>query len=160
MSEGKSKSCTTTDEAIRKILQQSSFPKSSSALPPASNKRRAAGTNHARKPPPLPPPAPAPMRSHQQSPVTPLAPHTPPPTQYTVVVDTLPPQYDIYHPYPVTTQYVPVHPPQHQHHPHPPPPPEYHQQQQYDFSVSDSDRLVRALGLDFSEPVQRELSAK
>ena len=33
--------------------------------------------------------------------------------------------------------------------------------QQYDFSVSDSDRLVRALGLDFSEPtVQRELSAK
>ena len=34
-------------------------------------------------------------------------------------------------------------------------------QQHYDFSVSDSDRLVRALGLDFSEPtVQRELSAK
>ena len=35
-----------------------------------------------------------------------------------------------------------------------------HHQTQYDFSVSDSDRLVRALGLDFSEPVQRELSAK
>ena len=35
-------------------------------------------------------------------------------------------------------------------------------QQHYDFSVSDSDRLVRALGLDFSDssPVQRELSAK
>ena len=32
---------------------------------------------------------------------------------------------------------------------------------QFDYSVSDSDRLVRALGLDFSEPgVQRELSAK
>ena len=32
---------------------------------------------------------------------------------------------------------------------------------QFDYSVSDSDRLVRALGLDFSEPgLQRELSAK
>ena len=166
----------TTDEAIRKILQQSSFPKSSSGEQQQSGpvKRKA---NHARNfktqpqqrvvklsrscPVAAPPP--------QQSP--------PPPTQqqqhsqpgYTVLETTLPlssahydmvSTYQVISPTPIlSSQTVQYHTTQTAsqysefHHQQP-------QQQQYDFSVSDSDRLVRALGLDFAEPVQRELSAK
>ena len=171
----------TTDEAIRKILQQSSFPKSSSGEQQQSGpvKRKA---NHARNfktqpqqkvvklsrscpvaAPPAhqsPPPAPQQQQQQQQQ-------HSQP--GYTVLETTLPlssAHYDMvstyqvisptpilssqtvqYHTTQTTSQYSEFH------HQQP-------QQQQYDFSVSDSDRLVRALGLDFAEPVQRELSAK
>ena len=128
----------TTDEAIRKILQ-SSFPKTSEKVP--SRKRV---SHHARQ-------------TRQTPVVAPLLP-PPPPPQYPVQV--LQPCVETSLSLPVV-QYE-VGPASHY-------PPQYvstdltagHGQHHYDFSVSDSDRLVRALGLDFSEPtVQRELSAK
>ena len=129
----------TTDEAIRKILQ-SSFPGNSSAGP--SRKR---GSHHARQarqttaapllaPPPPPPPS--------------LPPHYPVQVLQPCLETSLPSlpvvQYEVA-PHYVTSDFSVA-----------------GGQQHYDFSVSDSDRLVRALGLDFSDssPVQRELSAK
>ena len=140
-----------SDEAIRKILQ-SSFPKSSASVPV---KKRAAAKRHQ-------PPASA-ASSVTQPPVRMV--QVAPPPSYTVV--TTAPLYDISgYPVPVGVPPPPYTPPapqahtpyltvdyQQQQH-------QQHHQTQYDFSVSDSDRLVRALGLDFSEPVQRELSAK
>ena len=128
----------TTDEAIRKILQ-SSFPPSSSAVP--SRKRASHHARQARQTaaaPLLPPPAP---------PATSLPPHYPvqvlQPCLETSLASLPVVQYEVA-PHYVSSDFTVA-----------------AGQQHYDFSVSDSDRLVRALGLDFSEPaVQRELSAK
>ena len=128
----------TTDEAIRKILQ-SSFPGSSSAVPG----RKRASSHQARRQtaavPLLAPPPPPPAT---------LAPHYPVQVLQPCLETSLPSlpvvQYEVA-PHYVTSDFSVA----------------AGQQQHYDFSVSDSDRLVRALGLDFSEPaVQRELSAK
>ena len=158
----------TTDEAIRKILQ-SSFPKTSGSSAPAQAgqvKRKVAGGSHAKSCNKIP----SQQQQQQQIvkqqplislPIRPCPPLSQSSSHYTVIDTTGAaydmPEYTLVAPppplAPVPVQYTQV-----------PLPPQFisseYQHQQYDFSVSDSDRLVRALGLDFSEPVQRELSAK
>ena len=158
----------TTDEAIRKILQ-SSFPKTSgSSAPVPTSKRKVTGGSHAKTCNKIPP-----QQQQQQQqivkqptalislPTRPCPPMSHLSSQYTVIDTTAAydmSEYTVVTPAPPPLAPIPV-----QYGQVPIPAgfisPEY-QHQQYDFSVSDSDRLVRALGLDFSEPVQRELSAK
>ena len=160
----------TTDEAIRKILQ-SSFPKNNTSSDPAPAPTKRKVSSHAKS-------CNKPLQQQQQRIKLSRECHAPPPPQqqqqpqqqqYTVVEASIPvvAGYDMSgysvvtphmaqvtqpDPYTSTVQY----PDYTQHHQQQ----QQQQQQHYDFSVSDSDRLVRALGIDFSEPVQRELSAK